>query len=302
MKFDVVTIFPEFFRGPFEYGVVGQAAKAGLLELAVHDLRRWTSDKHRTVDDRPFGGGEGMLLKCEPLFEAVEEILPTRGERTKVVMVSASGRPYDQRLAREWSEGVDRMVLLCGRYEGVDARVSDHLVDDEVSIGDFVLSGGELAAAVIVDSVARLVPGVVGNSDSTVNESYSVLQVEDRIWKKGRDARGKRFKGSRELQMLDCPQYTRPAEFRGWKVPEVLLGGNHEEIRKWRLESALRKTAQTRPDLLSADLLVEYRREEEVLSHHDKPAPAEGLRREQEAATGDPDRRHDQSAGEDPRR
>lgn len=258
MQFDVVTIFPEFFRGPFEFGVVAQAAKAGLLALAVHDLRRWTHDVHKTVDDRPFGGGEGMLLKCEPLFSAVEEILPDRTPRTKVVLVSASGRPYNQQVAREWSgEGVDRLLLLCGRYEGVDARVSEHLVDDEVSIGDFVLSGGELAAAVIVDSVARLVPGVVGNRDSTVNESYSVLEVEDKIWKKGRDARGKRFKGSRELELLDCPQYTRPAEFRGWKVPEILLGGNHEEIRKWRLESALRKTAQTRPDLLPAGLLEE---------------------------------------------
>jgi tRNA (guanine37-N1)-methyltransferase len=257
MRFDIVTIFPEFFRGPFDFGVVAQAVKAGLLEIAIHDLRRWTHDVHKTVDDRPFGGGEGMLLKCEPLFSAVEEILPERTPRTKVVLVSASGRPYNQQVAREWSESADRLLLLCGRYEGVDARVSEHLVDDEVSVGDFVLSGGELAAAVIVDSVARLVPGVVGNRDSTVNESYSVLDVEDKVWKKGRDARGKRFKGSRELQLLDCPQYTRPAEFRGWKVPEILLGGNHEEIRKWRLETALRKTAQTRPDLLPAGLLEE---------------------------------------------
>jgi tRNA (guanine37-N1)-methyltransferase len=296
LRFDVVTIFPEFFRGPFEFGVVGQAVKAGLLEIEVHDLRKWTYDKHRTVDDRPFGGGEGMLLKPEPMFQAVEEILPERTDRTKVVLVSANGRRYDQSVAREWSKAADRLLVLCGRYEGVDARVSEHLVDDEVSIGDYVLSGGELAAAVIVDSVARLLPGVVGNQDSTINESYSVLQVEDRVWKKGRDARGKRFKGSHELQLLDCPQYTRPAEFRGWKVPAVLLGGNHEEIRKWRLETAIRKTAQSRPDLLPADLREEFERLKE--QSHDERAPAEGLRREQAADSGDPDRRHDSGPGE----
>ncbi len=277
MTFDVVTIFPEFFRGPFEFGVVGQAVKSGILSIQVHDLRSWTHDKHRTVDDRPFGGGEGMLLKAEPLFTAVESILPERGPRTKVVLVSASGRPYDQNVAREWSREVDRLVILCGRYEGVDARVSEHLVDDEVAIGDFVLSGGELAAAVIVDSVARLLPGVVGNVDSTVNESYSVLSVEDKVWKKGRDKRGKRFKGSRELQLLDCPQYTRPVEFRGWKVPEVLLGGNHEEIRKWRLETAIRKTAQSRPDLLPADLLEELELERLKEQSHDERDAAECL-------------------------
>jgi tRNA (guanine37-N1)-methyltransferase len=277
LTFDVVTIFPEFFRGPFEFGVVGQAVKSGILSIQVHDLRTWTHDRHRTVDDRPFGGGEGMLLKAEPLFTAVESILPERGPRTKVVLVSASGRPYDQNVAREWSQNVDRLVILCGRYEGVDARVSEHLVDDEVAIGDFVLSGGELAAAVIVDSVARLLPGVVGNVDSTVNESYSVLNVEDKVWKKGRDKRGKRFKGSRELQLLDCPQYTRPAEFRGWKVPEVLLGGNHEEIRKWRLETAIRKTAQSRPDLLPADLLEELELERLKEQSHDERDAAERL-------------------------
>jgi tRNA (guanine37-N1)-methyltransferase len=290
LTFDVVTIFPEFFRGPFEFGVVGQAVKSGLLSIRVHDLRTWTFDKHRTVDDRPFGGGEGMLLKPEPLFSAVESIAPDRDPKsTKVVLVSASGRPYRQDVAREWSRSVEQLIILCGRYEGVDARVAEHLVDDEVSIGDFVLSGGELAAAVIVDSVARLLPGVVGNQDSTVNESYSVLDVEDKVWKKGRDARGKRFKGSRGLQLLDCPQYTRPADFRGWKVPEVLLGGNHDEIRKWRLETAIRKTAQSRPDLLPAGLLEELAEERLKEKSHDESDAAEGIRREQE---GDPGSTH----------
>lgn len=247
MIFRVVTIFPEFFASPFAFGVVAKAKESGILRIDIHDLRQWTHDKHRTVDDRPFGGGEGMLMKPEPLFQAVEEILPGRVPGTesarKVVLVSAHGRPFTQEIARSWS-GLDELLLICGRYEGVDERVAEHLVDDEVSIGDFVLSGGELAAAVIVDAVARLLPGVVGNQDSTVNESFSVLEVEDRL------LLGKRAKGSRRLQLLDCPQYTRPAEFRGWKVPEVLLGGNHAEIRKWRVRAALEKTARLRPDLL----------------------------------------------------
>jgi tRNA (guanine37-N1)-methyltransferase len=226
MVFHIVTIFPDFFRGPFEHGVVAKARDAGLLEIRIHDLRTWTFDRHRTVDDRPFGGGEGMLLKCEPLFSAVESIWPERGPGTKSVLLAASGRKFDQALAREWA-GMSELLLICGRYEGVDERVSEHLVDEEVSVGDFVLSGGELAAAVIVDCVARLIPGVLGHPDSAVNESFS---LPDR---------------------LDCPQYTRPSEFRGWKVPEILLSGNHEEIRKWRQKAATEKTARLRPDLLA---------------------------------------------------
>jgi len=224
MKFHLLTIFPEFFDGPFRHGVVARAAQAGALEIRLHDLRQWTHDVHRTVDDRPFGGGEGMLLKPEPIFDAVETIWPARTAQQKVVLLSAQGRRFTQRVARELSEQAE-VLLICGRYEGVDERVSEHLADDELSIGDYVLSGGELAAAVVIDAVARLLPNVLGNRDSALNESF-----EDGI--------------------LDCPQWTRPADFRGWKVPDVLLGGNHAEIRKWRRQAAIEKTRRLRPDLL----------------------------------------------------
>lgn len=225
MIFHVVTIFPEFFRGPFDYGVTARAAASGLIQIRIHDLRRWTFDFHRSVDDRPFGGGEGMLLKAEPLFLALEEIWPERGPGRKSILLSAQGRPFDQSAARRLSEESE-VLLICGRYEGVDERVAEHLVDEELSIGDYVLSGGELAAALVIDSVTRLIPGVLGNEASALRESFS------------------------EEGLLDCPQYTRPAEFRGWKVPEVLLGGNHEEIRKWRRNAAMEKTIRLRPDLL----------------------------------------------------
>jgi len=225
MKFHIVTIFPEFFAGPFAHGVVARAQAEGRFEICIHDLRHWTYDRHRTVDDRPFGGGEGMLLKPQPLFEAVEAILPERTARGKVILLSAQGRRFTQGLAREYA-GLDDLLLLCGRYEGVDERVAEYLADEEVSIGDFVLSGGELGACAIVDAVARLLPGVLGNADSSRNESFS-----------------------EENGLLDCPQYTRPAEFRGWKVPEVLLGGNHEEIKRWRRAASREKTERCRPDL-----------------------------------------------------
>jgi tRNA (guanine37-N1)-methyltransferase len=223
VKFHLLTIFPEFFEGPFKHGVVARGAQFGALELIVHDLRKWTHDLHRTVDDRPFGGGEGMLLKPQPIFEAVEAIWPEKTARQKVILLSAQGRRFTQQVAREYLDA-EELLFICGRYEGVDERVAEHLADDEISIGDYVLSGGELAAAVVIDSVARLLPGVLGNADSAVNESF-----EDGI--------------------LDCPQWTRPAEFRNWKVPEVLLGGNHAEIRKWRRQAAIEKTARLRPDL-----------------------------------------------------
>lgn len=225
MTFHIVTIFPEFFQGPFQYGVVARAMEAGIHRVTIHDLRAWTHDRHQTVDDRPFGGGEGMLLKPEPLFDAVESILPVRNPTNRVVLLSAQGRRFDQEAARRLAP-LSEIVLICGRYEGVDERVAEHLADEELSIGDYVLSGGELAAAVVIDAVARLAPGVLGNDDSAVFESFS------------------------DSGLLDCPQYTRPAEFRGWRVPETLLGGNHEEIRRWRARAAREKTARMRPDLL----------------------------------------------------
>jgi len=228
MTFHILTIFPEFFKGPHDFGVVERARRAGLLDIHVHDLRNWTHDRHRTVDDRPFGGGEGMLLKPEPIFEAVESILPGRQQGDpdrKVVLLSAQGSKFDQSKARDYS-GLQELLLICGRYEGVDERVAAHLADEEISIGDFVLSGGELPAAIIIDAVARLQEGVLGNKDSALNESFS------------------------EPQLLDCPQYTRPEDFRGWKVPETLIGGNHAHIREWRKQAAKQKTARLRPDLL----------------------------------------------------
>ncbi|MGI8743379.1 MAG: tRNA (guanosine(37)-N1)-methyltransferase TrmD [Bryobacteraceae bacterium] len=225
MTFHILTIFPDFFDGPFRHGVVARAAESGLVSIRIHDLRDWTHDRHKTVDDRPFGGGEGMLLKAPPIFEAVESMWPERTPDQRLVLLSAQGRLFDQTAARRLL-AYKELFLICGRYEGVDERVAEHLVDEELSIGNLVLSGGELAAAVVVDCIARLLPGVLGNEQSAVRESFS------------------------EERLLDCPQYTRPAEYRGWKAPEVLLGGNHEAIRKWREQAAREKTATYRPDLL----------------------------------------------------
>jgi len=230
VTFHVLTIFPEFFQGPFEHGVIARAREAGKVEIRIHNLRDWTHDRHKTVDDRPFGGGEGMLLKPEPVFAAVETIFPERvqGERDlmrRVVLLSAQGRKFDQAAARRLSAAAE-LLLICGPYEGVDERVAEHLADEELAVGDYVLSGGELPAALVIEVISRLVPGVLGNADSAVFESFE-----------------------RDPGVLDCPQYTRPAEFRGWRVPEVLLSGNHEQIRRWRQEAALGKTARSRPDL-----------------------------------------------------
>src|ERR1700678_4572511 len=252
MRFDLITIFPEFFTGPLDYGIVRRAREANLIETHVHDLRAFTHDRHRTVDDRPFGGGEGMVMKPEPLFAAVESLLSCAdgagssaipSERAAVVLLSASGTMFRQETARRFAK-VDRVVLICGRYEGVDERVAEHLATDEISIGDFVLSGGELAAAMILDAVTRLIPGALGNEDSIVNESFSEPA-------KSFDSPA-RPSASRATSrgILDCPHYTRPPSFRGWDVPEVLLGGNHEEIRRWRRKRALEKTLRNRPDLL----------------------------------------------------
>ncbi len=223
MRFDVITIFPEIFSGVFDFGIIRRAVEAGLIEIHVHDLRDYTLDRHRQVDDRPFGGGAGMVMKPEPLFSAVEAITNQESD-VSVVLLSPQGRLFDQRVAEEYSRK-QRLVLICGRYEGVDERVVEHLSTDELSIGDYVLSGGEIPAMVVVDAVTRLIPGALGCGESAERESF---------------ADG----------LLDYPHYTRPADYRGMKVPEVLLSGNHAEIDRWRRDEALKKTLRRRPDLI----------------------------------------------------
>jgi tRNA (guanine37-N1)-methyltransferase len=230
LRCDIITIFPEFFREAFNYGIIRRARAGGLVETNAHDLRRWTTDKHHVVDDRPFGGGEGMVLKPEPIFAAVAELTgASRREdyspQTRVILLSPQGRVFTQEVAQDLSKNASQIVLICGRYEGVDERVCEALATDEISIGDYVLSGGEPAALVTIDAVVRLLPGALGNETSTTNESFSAGQ-------------------------LDHPQYTRPTEFAGMNVPEVLLTGNHAEIARWRKEAALKKTRRNRPDLL----------------------------------------------------
>jgi len=257
MRFDLITIFPEFFAGPLQHGIVRKAREAGLIETHVEDLREFTKDKHRTVDDRPFGGGEGMVLKPEPLFEAVEFLLghslgnvqnkTELDSKTAVVLLSAAGKKFTQETARRYAQ-MDRIVFVCGRYEGVDERVAEYLATEEVSIGDFVLSGGELPAALVLDAVTRLLPGALGNEASSQNESFSLLE---RAENSQTGALHKALSASRTL--LDYPHYTRPADFRGWKVPEVLIGGNHAEVSKWRQRMALEKTLRNRPDLFPED-------------------------------------------------
>src|SRR5438094_1070896 len=255
MRFDLITIFPEFFAGPLDHGILRRAREAGLIHVHVQDLRSFTKDRHRTVDDRPFGGGEGMVLKPEPLFEAVESLLGCSvGEATTpntadpglaIVLMSAAGKLFVQEMARRYSQ-LQRIILICGRYEGVDERVAEHLATEEVSIGDFVLSGGELPAALLIDAVTRLLPGALGNEASSQNESFSLLE---RAEQSEAGALHKALSANRGL--LDYPHYTRPADFRGWKVPEVLIGGNHAEVAKWRRACALEKTRRNRPDLSS---------------------------------------------------
>jgi tRNA (guanine37-N1)-methyltransferase len=229
LRFDIITIFPEFFRDVIDYGIVRRARGAGLVEINAHDLRQWTSDKHHVVDDRPFGGGDGMVLKPEPIFAGVEALTGCKqkeefGADTRLVLLTPPGQPFSQTLAQDLSEA-SQIVVLCGRYEGVDERVSEALATDEVSIGDYVLSGGEPAALVLLDAIVRLLPGALGSETSAVFESFS-------------------------NGLLDYPQYTRPPEFRGMKVPDVLLSGNHAEIERWRKDAALKKTRRIRPDLL----------------------------------------------------
>jgi tRNA (guanine37-N1)-methyltransferase len=255
MKFEILTIFPDFFHGPLEYGIVRKAREAGLIEILIHDLRNFTHDRHRTVDDRPFGGGEGMVLKPEPLFEALESrSVAPREERMaggeSVVLLSPQGQLFTQAMAQQMM-GLERVILICGRYEGVDERVSEHLADREISVGDFVLSGGELGAAIIIDTMTRLVPGALGNAASSQQESFTTGAALAR--QEGEPPSSTCGSGG----LLDYPHYTRPAEFRGWPVPEVLVNGNHDEIRKWRRRCALRKTLRNRPDLLQAAALSE---------------------------------------------
>ena len=234
MRFHVLTLFPRMFDSPLSGGVIERARASGLLDIKVHDVRDYAHDRHRTVDDYPFGGGPGMLMKPAPLFEAVEAVTAKLAEDVPVVLLSPQGRRFTQRTAEELAR-LDDLVLVCGRYEGVDERVRQHLATDEISIGDYVLSGGELAAMVLIETVARLVPGVVGSSESTLSDSFTTGLIEH-------------------------PQYTRPAEFRKWPVPEVLLSGDHARIARWRRRESLRRTYERRPDLLeSAALSAEDR-------------------------------------------
>jgi tRNA (guanine37-N1)-methyltransferase len=277
MRFDIVTIFPKLFDGIFEHGILRRAIKDGLVTVGLHDLREYTHDRHRTVDDRPFGGGEGMVLKPEPLAEALLALgIGTMAERlkkstansspavadatsaqddkdeakqTRVILLSAQGRRFDQALARDLAK-LDRIVLICGRYEGVDERISELYCDMELSIGDYVLSGGELAAAVVVDTVMRLVPGVLGNEASGEFESFGAADAEITTDQEG-VPRSQHGAGG----LLDYPHYTRPPEFGGLRVPEVLLNGDHQQIRRWRREQQLRKTLENRPDLLKSAVL-----------------------------------------------
>ena len=258
MRFDIITIFPEFFRGPLDFGVLRRAREQELVSVTIHDLRAFTHDRHQTVDDRPFGGGEGMVLKAQPIFECVESLgVRSReerlsvGARETVILLSAQGRLFHQQEAEALSN-LERIVLICGRYEGVDERVNEHLADRELSIGDFVLSGGELGAAMILDVVARLIPGVLGNEASAQQESFS-----SRV-KVSEPSAPDSTCGSGGL--LDYPHYTRPADFRGWGVPEVLASGNHDEIRRWRRRKALEKTLRNRPELLQPERLNEQDR------------------------------------------
>jgi tRNA (guanine37-N1)-methyltransferase len=241
LRFDIITIFPDFFRGVFDFGIVRRARASGLVEIAAHDLRGWTHDRHKVVDDRPFGGGDGMVLKPEPIFEAVESLTGAAGDAQslrdagkRVVLLSPQGRVLTQALAAELA-GAEQLVVICGRYEGVDERVAEQLATDEISIGDYVLSGGEPAAVVLVDAITRLVPGALGSETSAVNESFSE-------------------------GLLDFPNYTRPPEFRGSRVPQVLLGGHHAEVARWRRRAALRKTLRNRPDLFARVSLDEEER------------------------------------------
>ena len=224
MRIDVLTLFPGMFKGPLDESILKRARDAGIIDIHLHDIRDWATDKHRTVDDYPYGGGAGMVMKPEPIFAAVEAVQQMTEAPGRVVLLTPQGRVFNQQIARDMS-GLSRMLLICGRYEGVDERVREHLVDDEISIGDYVLGGGELPAMVLIETVARLVRGVLGSEESLAHESHT---------------------GG----LLEYPQYTRPEDFRGWKVPDVLLSGHHGEVEKWRNQQRVERTRRRRPDLL----------------------------------------------------
>ena len=277
MRFDILTIFPNFFSGPLDHGILSRAIASGAVHVALHDLRDFTHDRHRTVDDRPFGGGEGMVLKPQPIFECVEslrsvnqidtneiksnnsvisiappiESKPTRDlTRQSVILLSAQGRPFTQATAHRLAT-LQRVVLICGRYEGVDERVADLLADEELSIGDYVLSGGELAAAVLLDATVRLLPGVLGHADSARYESFGAPDIQPGDPEDGHTPDGVPRSTHGSGGILDYPHYTRPADFRGAPIPEVLAAGDHASIRRWRRQAALAKTLRNRPDLLA---------------------------------------------------
>ncbi len=248
LTFDVVTIFPGFFQGPLTHGIVSQAHRKEKVEIHIHDLRDFTEDRHKTVDDRPFGGGEGMVLKPEPIFRSVESIYAASNfSRKRVILLSPQGRRFNQSVAFELS-ALQQVTLICGRYEGVDERVARFLATEEISVGDYVLSGGELAACVVIDAVSRLVPGVLNKTSSTLNESFAALSSPSST-------------ADPIDSVLDCPQYTRPENFRGLRVPEILLSGDHRKVSLWRRRKALEKTLKNRPDLLKYERLTEADRQ-----------------------------------------
>jgi len=262
MRFDLITIFPEFFAGPLEHGIVRRARETRLVEVNIQDLREFTKDRHRTVDDRPFGGGEGMVLKPAPIFEAVEKLLgrgvgdaaqPAAPEAgAAIVLLSAAGKLFDQETARRFAQ-LERIIFICGRYEGVDERVASHLATDEISIGDFVLSGGELPAMLILDAVTRLLPGALGNEASSQNESFAPQSSSTDAVPVETASSAQSGQRHPSHLLLDFPHYTRPADYRGWSVPEVLIGGNHAEVAKWRAAAGMEKTRRNREDLLGRD-------------------------------------------------
>lgn len=274
MKFEIITIFPDFFFGPFDHGILRRAREAKLTQVSILNLRAFTKDRHKSVDDRPFGGGEGMVFKPEPLFQCVESlgVAPKEKRDTKketVILLSAQGSIFEQPVAEELSKS-ERVVLICGRYEGVDERVAEHLADREISIGDYVLSGGELAAAVILDSVTRLIPGALGNEASSQLESFSSRGTRANASNLSRVPQSTCVSGG----LLDYPHYTRPAQFRGYSVPEVLSSGDHNEIRRWRRRKALEKTLKNRPDLLEhADLSLEDQKTIAEIQQHERDRP-----------------------------